>query len=95
VKRTVKDPNFALVVKAIFSGAKAKTSMQAQSFVKYSKQHPKGVYIKVRAYQALEVTSELRKIIKSEAFQQQYKIKVYFSPQFDFKQNGRKQNNIK
>ena len=52
----MKDPNFALVVKAIFSGAKAKTSMQAQSFVKYSKQRSKAVHIEVRAYQALEVT---------------------------------------
>ena len=95
MKRIVKDLDFALVVKAIFSSTKTNTSVQAWSFVKYSEQHPKAVHIEVRAYQALEVTSELRKIIKSEVFQQQYKIKVYFSPQFDFKQNGRKQNNIK
>jgi len=53
VKKTVKDLDFALVVKVIFSGAKANTSVQAWSFVKRSKQRPKAVYIKVRAYQAL------------------------------------------
>ena len=66
----MKDLDFALVVKAIFSSTKANTSVQAWSFVKHSEQCPKVVHIEVRAYQALEVTLELRKIIKLEAFQQ-------------------------
>ena len=70
MKRTVKDLDFTLVVKVIFSSAKANTSVQAWSFVKCSEQCPKAVHIEVRDYQALEVTSELRKIIKSEVFQQ-------------------------
>ena len=50
VKRTVKDPDFALVVKVIFSSAKVNTPIQAWSFVKCSKQRSKAVHIEVRAY---------------------------------------------
>ena len=84
VKRKVDDLDFALVVKMIFNGKKANSSFQAWSFVKYNKQRPNAVYIEVHSYQVLEVTSELRKITKLEAFQKQYEIKICFSPQFDF-----------
>ena len=68
VKKKVENPDFALVVKVIFNGERL-NSIQVQSFVKHADQYPKVVHIEVWAYQALEVTSELRKIIKLEAFQ--------------------------
>ena len=45
VKRKVKDPDFVLVVKIIFSSAKADSSSQARSFIKHNEQCLKAVYI--------------------------------------------------
>ena len=69
VKRKVDNPDFTLVVKMIFNSEKANSSFQERSFVKCDEQYLKAVYIEVCSYQVLEVTSKIKKIIKSEAFQ--------------------------
>ena len=69
VKGKVDDLDFDLVVKVIFNGERDNSSVKERSFVKRYEQLPKAVHLEVRSYQALEVTSELRKITESEAFQ--------------------------
>ena len=79
---------FTLVIKAIFNGEKQQ--QQSCSFIKKAEQHPKAVHIEVEFSQALEVTLAIIAIIKTEEFSTFYKIKIYFSPQFDFNLNRRK-----
>ena len=52
-------------------------------------------YIEERLDQALETTSAVHKIIKSEKFMQRYNVIVYFLSQYEFKQNARIQKEIK
>ena len=93
VKLCVPKSLFALIIKAIFN--REKQQQQSRSFIKKAEQHLKAVHIKVKSSQALEVTSAIRAIIKTEEFSTLYKLKIYFSPQFDFNLNGHKQNEIK
>ena len=63
VKMIVKfDPDFALVVKFIFSGEKAQ--VQSMSFDRRNDLMPKAINVEVRGSQALEIASAVRKVIK-------------------------------
>ena len=57
--------------------------------------HPKAIQIEVIKEQALQVTSAIRKIIKSKQFIIFYSLKVRFSPKYEHSQNTRTQTEIK
>ena len=79
-------PDFALVPKFFFSREKATKS--TYSFVSITDSYLKAIHIEVREEQVLELTSVVRKIIELLQFQEICNVKVYFSPQFKFRQNG-------
>ena len=76
-----------LVVKFIFDSKKAQKTIK--SFINKNDFRLKGVHVEVIGEQVLEVTSAIRKVIKSPAFIARYNTTVYFSPQFEFGLNGR------
>ena len=93
VKLRAPKPLFDLIIKTIFN--REKQQQQSYSLIKKAEQHPKAIHIEVKSSQALEVILAIRAIIKIEKFSTFYKLKIYFSLQFDFNLNRHKQNEIK
>jgi len=71
-------PNFVLVIKYIFDEEKAQKPKN--SFINKNDSRLKGIHVEDVKEQALEITSAVRKVIKSDKFKNRYNINVYFSP---------------
>jgi len=59
-------PDFRLVVKYIFNEEKSQKSIR--SFINKQDKRPRAIHVEVREEQALEVTSAIKKIIKTSEF---------------------------
>ena len=79
--------DFALLSRAIFNGEKVQIS--SSSFTSKGEKCPRAINVEVRSEQDLTVTSEIRKIMKSERFKKTHKVTVCFSPRYEFGQNTR------